>query len=77
MGSGALTLEVTGDEGKLQACTQALREYGILEIAGSGSVALGRAGFGGGEEMGKRRGPAGKYNLDVLMAGGEVSRSAV
>ena len=46
MGSDAMTLEVTGDEGKMQACTEALREYGILEIAGSGSVALGRAGFG-------------------------------
>ncbi|MDR1508879.1 MAG: acetolactate synthase small subunit [Synergistaceae bacterium] len=66
MGSGALTLEVTGDEGKLQACTEALREYGILEMAGSGSVALGRAGFGGG-----------KYDVGVLMADGEVSRSAV
>ncbi|MDR1915851.1 MAG: acetolactate synthase small subunit [Synergistaceae bacterium] len=45
MGSDALTLEVTGDEGKVEACTEALRAYGILEIAGSGSVALGRAGF--------------------------------
>lgn len=46
MGSDALTLEVTGDEGKVEACTEALREYGIIEIAGSGSVALSRAGFG-------------------------------
>jgi acetolactate synthase-1/3 small subunit len=45
MGSDALTLEVTGDEGKVAACIEALRVYGILEIAGSGSVALGRAGF--------------------------------
>jgi acetolactate synthase-1/3 small subunit len=45
MGSDALTLEVTGDEGKLSACTEALRIYGIMEIAGSGSVALGRSGF--------------------------------
>ncbi len=47
MGSDALTLEVTGDEGKMQACTAALKEYGIIEIAGSGSVALSRAGFNG------------------------------
>jgi acetolactate synthase-1/3 small subunit len=47
MGSDALTLEVTGDEGKVEAFTAALREYGIMEIAGSGAVALGRAGFGG------------------------------
>ena len=45
MGSDALTLEVTGDEGKVEACTEALRAYGIIEIAGSGSVALSRAGF--------------------------------
>ena len=48
MGSEALTLEVTGDEGKMQACTAALSEYGIIEIAGSGSVALSRAGFNNG-----------------------------
>jgi acetolactate synthase-1/3 small subunit len=45
MGASALTLEVTGDEGKVAACMEALRAYGIAEIAGSGSVALGRAGF--------------------------------
>jgi acetolactate synthase-1/3 small subunit len=45
MGASALTLEVTGDEGKVAACMEALRVYGIAEIAGSGSVALGRAGF--------------------------------
>lgn len=45
MGSDALTLEVTGDQGKVEACTEALRAYGIIEIAGSGSVALSRAGF--------------------------------
>jgi acetolactate synthase-1/3 small subunit len=45
MGSTALTLEVTGDEGKVAACMEALRAYGIVEVAGSGSVALGRAGF--------------------------------
>jgi len=45
MGSEALTLEVTGDQGKVEACTEALRAYGIIEIAGSGSVALSRAGF--------------------------------
>lgn len=52
MGSEAITLEVTGDEGKVAACTDALREYGILEIAGSGSVALGRAGFSPRKENG-------------------------
>lgn len=45
MGSDTLTLEVTGDEGKVAACMEALRAYGIVEVAGSGSVALSRAGF--------------------------------
>jgi acetolactate synthase-1/3 small subunit len=42
-GVDALTFEVTGDERKIQACTEAFRPYGIIETAGSGSVALKRA----------------------------------
>lgn len=45
LGADAITLEVTGDHGKLNACIEAFKPYGILEIAGSGSVALSRAGF--------------------------------
>jgi acetolactate synthase-1/3 small subunit len=75
MGSEALTLEVTGDEGKLRACTEALREYGILEIAGSGSVALGRAGFGGYDEIDGKRGSVSKYDMGVLITDGEVQLS--
>ena len=45
-GNNALTFEITGDEGKIQACVEAFRAYGIIEIAGSGSVALGRADSG-------------------------------
>jgi acetolactate synthase-1/3 small subunit len=66
MGSDALTLEVTGDEGKVQACTEALREYGILERAGSGSVALGRAGFRADEAGDSLRG-AEKYKYEVAI----------
>ena len=40
LGSDAITLEVTGDRGKV-----ALKPYGILETAGSGQVALSRTGF--------------------------------
>jgi acetolactate synthase-1/3 small subunit len=80
MGSDALMLEVTGDHGKVQACTEALRAYGILEIAGSGSVALGRAGFHD-EEDGYDEPNPGKYKYDMglLMAGGNdsVSQNAV
>ncbi len=45
LGSDTITLEVTGDHGKVQACMEALRPYGILETAGSGQVALSRTGF--------------------------------
>jgi acetolactate synthase-1/3 small subunit len=38
-------LEVTGDHGKLNACIEAFKPYGVIEIAGSGSVALSRSGF--------------------------------
>lgn len=45
LGAEAVTLEVTGDNGKLAACVEAFRPHGIVEIAGSGSVALSRSGF--------------------------------
>ena len=78
MGSDALTIEVTGDEGKVKACTEALRAYGIMEIAGSGSVALSRAGFGNGEEY-RRDSGIDKYDVGYLMArnGEAVTRSAI
>lgn len=45
LGSEAITLEVSGDRGKLLACMEALRPYGIIETAASGQVALSRSGF--------------------------------
>jgi acetolactate synthase-1/3 small subunit len=69
MGSDALTLEVTGDEGKMQACTEALRAYGIVEIAGSGSVALSRAGFNCADEYGASGGGVEKFDVGRLIAG--------
>jgi acetolactate synthase-1/3 small subunit len=71
MGSEALTLEVTGDEGKVAACTEALRAYGIIEIAGSGSVALGRAGFhkNAAADKGKSEEGGGAYKFEYLLAG--------
>jgi acetolactate synthase-1/3 small subunit len=66
MGSDALMLEVTGDEEKMRACTEALRAYGIVEIAGSGSVAMTRAGFNNGETY-VRDGGVEKFDLGYLM----------
>jgi Acetolactate synthase, small (regulatory) subunit len=40
-----VTLEITGDKGKMNACMEAFRPYGIIETAGSGQVALSRSGF--------------------------------
>lgn len=45
MGTDAVTLEVTGDQGKMEACLEAFRPYGILEVAGSGAVGMQRTGF--------------------------------
>ena len=45
LGTEAVTLEITGDKGKMNACMEAFRPYGIIETAGSGQVALSRSGF--------------------------------
>ena len=42
LGSDAITLEVTGDRGKVEACLEALKPYGILEMARTGVTALPR-----------------------------------
>lgn len=50
IGSDALIVEVTGDRGKMEACIEALSDYGILEIASSGAVGMERTGFSEREE---------------------------
>jgi acetolactate synthase-1/3 small subunit len=77
MGSDALMLEATGDEGKMRACMEALRTYGIVETAGSGSVAMSRVGFANnGEEYCDG---AGKFDLRCIVGdkNGTVTRNAV
>jgi acetolactate synthase-1/3 small subunit len=51
-GADALTFEITGDEAKIHACMEAFRAYDIIETAGSGSVALGRAALRANETFG-------------------------
>ncbi|MDR1885197.1 MAG: acetolactate synthase small subunit [Synergistaceae bacterium] len=72
MGSDALTLEVTGDKGKVEACTEALRPYGIIEIAGSGSVALSRAGFQANGEEAREMPSKEQFGFSYLLAGAEA-----
>lgn len=38
----SVTIELTGDDGKIQAMLDLLREFGIIELARSGKVALSR-----------------------------------
>ena len=45
LGTDAITIEVTGDMGKIDACKEAFRPYGIIETAGSGQIAMSRSGF--------------------------------
>ena len=73
MGSDAVVLEVTGDAGKVEACTEALRAYGIIERAGSGSVALSRVGFGTKQEKRDER-----FRFDCLpaSANGDTAQGA-
>jgi len=46
VGEDALVLESTGDRGKVEAFIEAVKPYGILEVASSGAVAMQRGGFG-------------------------------
>jgi acetolactate synthase-1/3 small subunit len=46
IGEEALVLESTGDRGKVEAFIEAVKPFGILEVASSGAVAMQRGGFG-------------------------------
>lgn len=47
LGENAIVLEATGDRGKVEAFVEAVKPFGILEVASSGAVAMQRAGFNG------------------------------
>jgi acetolactate synthase I/III small subunit len=44
--NGSLVIESTGTEDKVDGLVEVLREYGILEMARTGRVAMTRGGFG-------------------------------
>ena len=43
LGSSAMTIEVTGSEGKISALIDMLRPFGILELARTGKIAVARS----------------------------------
>ncbi|MBM3216978.1 acetolactate synthase small subunit [Candidatus Poribacteria bacterium] len=52
----SLTIETTGDEGKITALINMLRPYGLIEVARTGKIALGRGMRGASEAGGARLG---------------------
>lgn len=40
---GAMTIEVTGNEGKVKACVDMLRPFGIVELVRTGRIAIARS----------------------------------
>ncbi len=49
VGSDSMTVEITGDEDRVDSLTRLLRSYGILELARTGRVAMVRSGNGNSE----------------------------
>jgi acetolactate synthase-1/3 small subunit len=45
VGDDSLVFESTGDRGKVEAFLEAVKPFGVLEVASSGAVAMERAGF--------------------------------
>lgn len=45
VGDDSLVFESTGDRGKIEAFLEAVKPFGVLEVASSGAVAMERAGF--------------------------------
>jgi acetolactate synthase-1/3 small subunit len=50
VGSDSMTVEITGDEDRVDSLTRLLRSYGILELARTGRVAMVRSGNGNSEQ---------------------------
>ncbi len=45
VGEDSLVFESTGDRGKIEAFLEAVKPFGVLEVASSGAVAMERTGF--------------------------------
>jgi acetolactate synthase-1/3 small subunit len=50
VGSDSMTVEITGDEDRVDSLIRLLRSYGILELARTGRVAMVRSGNGNSEQ---------------------------
>ena len=50
VGSDSMTVEITGDEDRVDSLIRLLRSYGILELARTGRVAMVRSGNGNSEK---------------------------
>jgi acetolactate synthase-1/3 small subunit len=55
-----LTVEITGDQGKIQGMVKALEPFGILEMVQTGTVAMSRGPQGAAARMAHR--PLGRRN---------------
>ena len=58
--SGSVTIEVTGDEDKIDSLFDLLRSFGIVEIARTGRIAMTRGSTGPGQPEKEPPGPRAK-----------------
>ncbi len=74
VGADSLTVEITGDEDKLDSFLNLLRPFGIREIARTGRIAMVRGGTAGGiEEKAAAVRPTGKVNREQAHVAEEMT----
>ena len=64
VGDDSLVFESTGDHGKIEAFLEAVKPFGVLEVASSGAVAMERAGFLTGTRIAHIHHPSGTEGSD-------------